>query len=119
MLGQFACLALAMLMLSERSWKHHYVSLPLPVAYLVGTYWRSPCGAPERRVSGLALAAATIAFALSSEALLGARGSDLAEALGFQLFGAVVLFLACGWLLGRSSRGALESEPGRKPGPSP
>jgi len=106
-LGQFSCLALAMLMLSERSWKHHYVTLALPVAFLVGSYWRSVRGTPEHRVSGLALAAAVLTFALSGEALLGARGSDLAEALGAQLLGALVLFLACGWLLGRSGRGAL------------
>lgn len=106
-LGQFSCLALAMLMLSERSWKHHYVTLALPVAFLVGTFWRSARGTAERRVSGLALAAAMLTLALSSEALLGARGSDLAEALGAQLFGALALFLACSWLLGRSGRGAL------------
>lgn len=118
-LGQFACLALAMLLLSERSWKHHYVTLALPMAFLVGTYWRSVRGAPERRVCVLALAAATVTFASSSEAVLGARSSDLAEALGAQAVGALVLFVACGWLLGRPGRAALESEPGTKPGPSP
>jgi len=118
-LGQFSSLALAMLILSERSWKHHYVTLALPVAFLVGTYWRSVRGAAERRVCGMALTAACATFALSSEAVLGARGSDLAEALGAQLLGALVLFLACIWLLGRSGRGALGPDPVTKPDPSP
>src|SRR5207249_4977305 len=35
LLGEFSLVVLTMLFISERSWKHHYVTLLLPYTYLV------------------------------------------------------------------------------------
>ena len=35
LLGEFALVVLTMLFVSERSWKHHYVTVLLPYTYLV------------------------------------------------------------------------------------
>ena len=88
-LGLGALMGLAMVMLSERSWKHHHVLLPLALTYLAQS-------ATNRRTRPLALgmlAAAAVAFAGSGEAILGAWGSDLAEAFGAYALGDLVLFL--------------------------
>lgn len=94
-LGTGALLGLAMLLLSERSWKHHHVLLPLALAFLARA-------ATIRRTRILAiscLALALLAFAGTGEALLGAWGSDLAEAYGAYCLGDLVLFLGIGRLL--------------------
>jgi alpha-1,2-mannosyltransferase len=96
--GEWALVTLAMLMLSERSWKQHYVVLLFPLAYLVARAWRDR-GARPTAVAGLA--AAALAIALSGSGVLGARGSDLAEAYGLFLCGGIALFVACGHLLAR------------------
>jgi hypothetical protein len=101
-LGEFALLALAMLFLSERSWKHHWVLLMLPVAFL--TWIVAEPGAATRGERRLALAALAVSAALhglTGSGVLGARGSDLAEAYGAFLWGGLVLFAAVGFLLRR------------------
>ena len=105
-LGEFAMLALAMLFLSERSWKHHWVLLMLPIAFLAREVsapasQRVPPGAREsrRRIAWAALAASALLHGASGSGVLGDRGSDLAEAYGAYLWGGLVLFAAVGWLL--------------------
>jgi hypothetical protein len=97
-LGEFAMLALAMLFLSERSWKHHWVLLMLPIAFLTRETW-GPGAPSRRRLAWAALAASAVLHAASGSAVLGERGSDLAEAYGAYLWGGLVLFAAVGWLL--------------------
>jgi hypothetical protein len=101
--GEWALVTLAMLMLSERSWKQHYVVLLFPLAYLA---WRACSDRAARPAAVAGLAAAALAIALSGSGVLGARGSDLAESYGLFLWGAVALFVACGRLLGRDAEGA-------------
>ncbi|HVS19937.1 MAG TPA: glycosyltransferase family 87 protein [Planctomycetota bacterium] len=95
--GEWALVTLAMLLLSERSWKQHYVVLLFPLAYLAWNAWSER---DTRRAAWAGLAAA-LAVALSGSGVLGARGSDLAESYGLFLWGAVALFVCCGRLLGR------------------
>lgn len=95
--GEWALVTLAMLMLSERSWKQHYVVLLFPLAYLAWNLWTRPAA---RRAAQAGLAAAAV-IALCGSGVLGARGSDLAEAYGLFLWGALALFVACGRLLAR------------------
>jgi alpha-1,2-mannosyltransferase len=101
--GEWALVTLAMLMLSERSWKQHYVTLLFPVAFLAWSAFGAHATLRGRRtaLAGLLCAAATIA--LSGSGVLGPRGSDLAEAYGLFLWGALALFVACGRLLARES----------------
>jgi hypothetical protein len=105
-LGEFAMLALAMLFLSERSWKHHWVLLMLPIAYLTAELWTPApdpylprVGRARRRIAWAALAASAVLHAASGSAVLGERGSDLAEAYGAYLWGGLALFAGVGWLL--------------------
>lgn len=94
-LGTGALLGLAMLLLSERSWKHHHVLLPLALAFLA----RAATIRRTRTVAIGCLVVALLAFAGTGDALLGSWGSDLAEAYGAYCFGDLVLFLGIGRLL--------------------
>lgn len=105
-LRAFAILALAMLVVSERSWKHHFVVVVLPLAHLAGVAW-----CEVGRARALAIAAIVVALLASfgsGSGVLGDRGSDLAEAWGVHLIGALVLWGAC-VALQRSSPDAPDS----------
>ncbi len=91
-LGEFALLALAMVFLSERSWKHHYVLLAWPITYLVADALASP-GDPRRRPARIGLVLAALLFGATGEAFLGDHGSNLAEAYGVYLLGGLALFV--------------------------
>jgi len=92
-LRAFAILALAMLMLSERSWKHHFVVLVLPLAHLAGVAWMETGRA--RIAACVAIGVSLLVSFGSGSGVLGDRGSDLAEAYGVHLFAALVLWSAC------------------------
>jgi hypothetical protein len=100
-LRAFALLSLAMVALSERSWKQHYVVLVFPLAYLVAVAFERPGRARSFALAALVLSALT--HALSGEGLLGERTSDLLEAHGAFLLGALALFAATALVYSRSS----------------
>ena len=111
-LGEWAAVALAMLMLSERSWKQHYVTLFLPLAFLAWHALRSATPPRLRLIAWSGLAASALLHGLSGSGVLGPHGSDLAEAYGVFLWGGAALFAACGWILraaASESCGAVES----------
>jgi len=108
-LGGFALLALAMLFLSERSWKHHYVLLVLPITYLVAQL-RGARDGPAFRLALAGLVAAALSVGATGSGLLGGRGSDLAEAYGCYLVGGLALFVAVGLLLRSDGRRHQEGE---------
>jgi len=93
-----------MLFLSERSWKHHWVLLVLPVTFLCRYAWDRNASPAVRRTAVLGLVATAALHGLTGSAILGARGSDLAEAWGAFLLGGLVLFAACGRVLLRAER---------------
>jgi hypothetical protein len=101
-LAEFSLWTLAMVFLSERSWKHHYVLLAFPLAYLVLVAASSARASTGRRVAWAGLIASAGLHGLTGSGVLGARGSDLAEAYGAWLAGGLALFVACGVLLRRS-----------------
>ncbi|MEO0649129.1 MAG: glycosyltransferase family 87 protein [Planctomycetota bacterium] len=88
--------ALEMLLLSERSWKHHHVAVPLALAWTLGML-ASARSARERAIAGLALGAVTFGHALSGSGILGDRGSDLAEAWGAFLLADLALVACLTW----------------------
>ncbi|QDU69964.1 glycosyltransferase 87 family protein [Engelhardtia mirabilis] len=90
--------ALAMLLVSERSWKHHHVTLALPIAWCCGVAF-SAAPVRERAVATAALVASLAGHALSGSGVLGDRGSDLAEAFGAFTFADLALFGAVAWTL--------------------
>lgn len=101
-LGELALVVLLMLFLSERSWKQHYVTLCVPLAYLLWTL--AERGSRDRawRWSASALACSAVLHGLSGSGILGERGSDYAEAWGAWFFGGLTLFVACGLVVRRS-----------------
>jgi hypothetical protein len=98
-LGEYSMLALAMLFLSERSWKHHWVLVALPFAFLISTFLDRGLRDPPGRTSVFAVTVAALLFGLTGSGVLGPHGSDLAEAYGAFLLGGLALFVACGRVL--------------------
>jgi hypothetical protein len=105
-LGEFALFALLALFLSERSWKQHYVVLVFAHAYLISVVARGGVGAGLRRAAAAALVLSALLHGLSGSGILGARGSDFAEAYGAFLAGGLVLFVVIGCLLREQIRSA-------------
>ena len=98
-LGEFALVFLAMLFLSERSWKHHYVLLILSHAFIL--YYLllyRPLGW-RKWLPLLSLAGAIVLHTFTSSMFFGNHGSDLLEAYGVFVFGALLLFIECGSVL--------------------
>ena len=98
-LAEFSMLALAMLFLSERSWKHHYVLIAFPIAFLV--LQLQDRASRRARVALWGLAVSTLLIGGTGSAFLGDHGSNLAEAYGSFLVGGLALFIATGVALRR------------------
>ena len=101
LLGEFALIVLTMLFVSERSWKHHFVTLLLPYTYLA--YRVGVGGLPRaaRYALGGVLVASALMMATTSTELGGLfarhQGHKIAQAYGMFLWAGVVLFLATAW----------------------
>lgn len=99
--GEFSLIVMTMLFVSERSWKHHYVTLLLPYTYLM--YRVGMPGLPRRvRVLlGSALVLSAVLIASTSSELgghfAGGRGHKLAQGYGMFLWAGVVLYIATAW----------------------
>ncbi|GAC1463120.1 MAG: hypothetical protein NVSMB9_00190 [Isosphaeraceae bacterium] len=100
LLGEFALVVLTMLFLSERSWKHHYVTLLLPYTYLMWQFayfemksWARACLASA--MWGSVLLMATTSTELGGS--LGSQGHKLAQAYGMFFWAGVVLYIATAW----------------------
>ncbi len=106
-LGLFGLISLAMLLLSERSWKHHHVVFPLAATYLALFQPASPRPTSRMLTKGarIALILAILLVLGSGEGILGKRGADWAEAYGAFTWATLVLFVACGLCLRDSKRG--------------
>jgi alpha-1,2-mannosyltransferase len=98
-LGEFAMVFLAMLFLSERSWKHHYVLLILAHAFLL--YFllvMKPLGW-RKWVPLTFMVVAVFLHTFSGNLFFGRHGSDVLEAYGVHIMGAVLLFFGCAAVL--------------------
>jgi alpha-1,2-mannosyltransferase len=107
-LGEAAMVGLSMLILSERSWKQHYVLLPLALIFLTWTLDQNLLTPGLRRLGWTALAWVALLIGLSGDAVLGDRGADLAEAYGVWFWAAALLLGTLSALLRHRSR---ECEP--------
>ena len=101
LLGEFALVVLTMLFVSERSWKHHFVTLVLPYTYLA--YRVGVAGLPKRDrwILGGALVASTLMIATTSTELGGKfahhQGHKIAQAYGMFFWAGLVLFAVTAW----------------------
>jgi hypothetical protein len=90
-----------MLFISERSWKHHYVTLLLPYTYLTYRVFMTPVSRGVRVVLGTALALSALFMATTSSEFGGlfaqGQGHKIAQAYGMFLWAGVVLYSATAW----------------------
>ena len=99
--GEYSLVVLTMLFVSERSWKHHFVTLLLPYTYLAYRVGVQGLSRGSRYILGGALVASAVMIATTSTeiAKLFTRhhGHDIAQAYGMFLWAGVVLFIATAW----------------------
>jgi alpha-1,2-mannosyltransferase len=101
LLGEFSLVVLTMLFVSERSWKHHYVTLLLPYTYLASRV--GVAGLPKRArwALGGVLALSAFLIATTSSEIGGlfshGEGHKVAQAYGMFFWSGVVLYIATAW----------------------
>jgi hypothetical protein len=101
LLGEFALIVLTMLFVSERSWKHHYVTLLLPYTYLTYRVFLGRVSRGVRVVLGATMALSALLMATTSSEFGGlfadGQGHKIAQAYGMFLWAGVVLYGATAW----------------------
>jgi hypothetical protein len=101
LMGEFALVVLTMLIVSERSWKHHFVTLLLPYAYVVYRAAVRPGPRPVRVALGVFLGLSALLIATTSSELgglfLDGMGHKYALGYGMYFWGAVALYVAVAW----------------------
>jgi alpha-1,2-mannosyltransferase len=107
-LGEFALVVLTMLFVSERSWKHHYVTILLPYTYLVYQTVAAPVSRRVRLILGGSLIFSALLMASSSsdlsDLIAGEGTPEVALYYGMFLWSALVLYLATAWRVLREGR---------------
>ena len=98
LLGEFSLVVLTMLFASERSWKHHYVTLLLPYTYLAYRVFMPDWGDRRRWVlAGSLILSALMMVATSTEVgglFHDGQGHELAQAYGLFCWSGMVLYVA-------------------------
>jgi hypothetical protein len=127
--GEFALVVLTMLFVSERSWKHHYVTLLLPYTYLAYRAGVAPVGRWARSALVGAMVLSTVLMAATSSELGGlfahGQGHKIAQGYGLFLWAGVVLYAATAWRVWAERRAAPAPDGGpgaqarRAPVPAP
>ena len=102
-LGEIALVVLTMLFVSERSWKHHFVTLLLPYTFLVWELY-FPATKPRHRLAIGGMLLLSFLFMATTSTELGGlfadgRGHEIAQGYGLFLWAAVVLYVAVAWRL--------------------
>jgi alpha-1,2-mannosyltransferase len=102
LLGEFALIVLTMLFVSERSWKHHYVTLLLPYTYLMYEFALARGVTTRVRVLlSVAIWSSVLLMATTSNELggmfAGPEGPKIAQGYGMFLWAGMLLYLATAW----------------------
>src|SRR5262249_14195718 len=123
LLGEFALIVLTMLFVSERSWKHHYVTVLLPITYLLYEAFSPRVGPLGRRTILLALAAGFGLMASRSPEhgglFLEGQGHQIAQEYGLFMWAGVVLYAAVAWRVWCRRKESSDSGSGDPAGSSP
>jgi hypothetical protein len=93
---------LGMLLFSERTWKHHAVTLLIPAAALAYSFTLDLSARVSRFVMGALIAALLL---ITLPGLLGTRGQDLALVYGTHTAAFLLLTMAIGLVLFQKKRG--------------
>ena len=101
LLGEFALVVLTMLFVSERSWKHHYVTVLLPITYLVSEFF-SPRVGPRGRAAIVLSWALSFSLMASTSPEIGGlfiegQGHEIAQGYGLFMWAGVVLYATVAW----------------------
>ncbi len=101
LLGEVALVVLTMLFVSERSWKHHYVTVLLPYSYLVCEFFSSRVGPRSRMLLVGSWALSFVLMAATSTEVGGlfaeGQGHEIAQGYGSFLWAGVVLYAMVAW----------------------
>jgi alpha-1,2-mannosyltransferase len=101
LLGEVALVVLTMLFISERSWKHHYVTVLLPYSYLVCEFFSSRIGPRSRMLLVGSWAVSFVLMAATSTEVGGlfaeGQGHEIAQGYGSFLWAGVVLYTMVAW----------------------
>ncbi len=112
--GEFSLVVLTMLFVSERSWKHHFVTLLLPYTYLMYRVGVAAVAPRVRVALGSAMAISALFMATTSTELGGVfahhQGHKIAQGYGMFLWASVVLYLATAWQVRAERRLVVASE---------
>lgn len=101
LLGEFSLVVLTMLFVSERSWKHHYVTVLLPITYLAYEYFSGRLGPRARQAIVVSWAMAFMLMASTSSEIGGLFGDgdahEVAQTYGMFMWAGVVLYATVAW----------------------
>jgi hypothetical protein len=102
LLGEFSLVVLTMLFVSERSWKHHYVTLLLPYTYLMYEFGIArEVTTHARLVISVAIFTSLLLMATTSNVVGGLfvqhEGHKVAQGYGMFFWAGVILYLASAW----------------------
>jgi hypothetical protein len=111
--AEFAIVTLGMLLFSERTWKHHAVTLLVPFAVLAYCLVEGLPSRAQRWLVGATLAASMLLIALTSDGLMSKSLAKLSQVYGAYT---IVFVLLCGVLGALLVRGRRGGEPGETPG---
>jgi alpha-1,2-mannosyltransferase len=101
LLGEIALVLLTMLFVSERSWKHHYVTLLVPFTYLMYEFSFAKIRTRSRVIVAIAIWVSMGLMATTSSEIgghfHGGQGHKIALGYGMFLWAGVVLYAAIAW----------------------
>jgi hypothetical protein len=101
LLGEVALVVLTMLFVSERSWKHHYVTVLLPYTYLMCEFFSSRVGPRGRALLVGSWVLSFVLMAAASPDLAGlfaeGQGHEIAQGYGSFLWAGFVLYAMVAW----------------------
>lgn len=101
LLGEFSLVVLTMLFVSERSWKHHYVTVLLPYTYLMGQFTYGTSRLKIRLLLSAAIWSSVGMMATTSSELGGmladGQGHKIAQGYGMFLWAGVLLYVVTAW----------------------
>lgn len=102
-LGEFSLVVLTMLFVSERSWKHHYVTVLLPYTYLIAQLVYGSWGPRQKRGILAGILASVVLMGITAPGVgglfLDGRGADQALFYGMFLWSAMALYVTTAWLV--------------------
>lgn len=114
LLGEFSLVVLTMLIVSERSWKHHFVTVLLPYVYLSYRAFDMRLSKRDRNILAGSLIASAILMATTSSEMGGLfakrEGHVVAQWYGMFLAAGIVLYITTAWRVLVERKAVIEAD---------